>query len=173
MGNENMTTHVRRLTAGVFVSAAVATLAACGAKTETEKPAAAAPASAAASTAASPPSAGTGEPTEGLSGDEFLAKAADLSGKTVTLQRCSLLTTPGSDGTLPCRVLDKSGKDISDASGLPVDIFVRQAELSPAAQAVVAGCSGFCTVQISGTLDRATDGTGYLSMTAVTLKPVS
>lgn len=43
--------------------------------------------------------------------------------RTVTLQRCSLLTTPGSDGTLP--------------------------------------------------LDRATDGTGYLSMTGVTLKAVS
>jgi hypothetical protein len=171
MGNENMTTHFRRIAAGVFVSAAVVTLAACGAKTENEQPAATAPASAATSTAASPPSTATG--AEGLSGEEFLAKAADVSGKTVTLQRCSLLTTPGSDGTLPCRVLDKSGKDISDASGLPVDIFVKQAELSPEAQAVVAGCSGFCTVQVSGTLDRATDGTGYLSMTAVTLKPVS
>lgn len=71
------------------------------------------------------------------------------------------------------RVLDKSGKDIGDASGLPVDIFIKQADLSPEARAVVAGCGAICTVQIRGTLDRAADGTGYLSMTGATLKAVS
>lgn len=111
--------------------------------------------------------------TDGLSGEELLAKSAGLSGTTVTLGRCSLLTTPGSDGSLACRVLDKGGNDIKDSNGLPVDIFVKEAELSPDARAVVAGCAGFCTVQISGKLDRATDGTGYLSMTDVALKPVS
>lgn len=111
-------------------------------------------------------------PTDGLSGEEFLATAEKLSGTTVTLGRCSLLTTPGSDGTLPCRVLDKDGADIKDATGLPVDIFVKQSALSPDAQAVVADCDTMCTVQITGILDRSADGTDYLSMTDVALKPV-
>lgn len=153
-----------RASASALLAAAVVTLAACGTKSAPEQSAA---------TPSQSPPATAGAAAEGLSGEEFLAKASDLSGGTVTLQRCSLLTTPGSDGTLACRVLDKSGKDISDSSGLPVDIFVKQADLSPTAQAVVAGCGDMCTVQISGTLDRTTDGTGYLSMTGVELKAVS
>lgn len=110
--------------------------------------------------------------SEGMSGEDFLAKAPTLSGSTVTLGRCSLLTTPGSDGTLPCRVLDSDGSDIKDASGLPVDIFVKEADLSPEAKAVVAECDSMCEVQLTGTLTRATDGTDYLSMTGVSLKAV-
>ena len=158
-----MTTHLRRLTAGFLLAASVMTLAACGAKSAPDE-----------STPSSSPagSAAATQPShaDGLSGEEFLDTAADLSGRTVTLQRCSLLTTPAPDGTLACRVLDKSGNEISDSSGLPVDIFVKQADLSPEAQAVVAGCGDFCIVQIRGTLDRATDGTGYMSMTGVNLK---
>lgn len=127
--------------------------------------------SAPATTAASA-ATGSAAPT-GLSGEDFLSQAESLSGSTVTLGRCSLLTTPGSDGTLPCRVLDKGGADLTDADGLPVDIFIKQADLSPQAQAVVDSCSGFCTVQISGTLDRATDGTGYLGMSDVTVTVVN
>lgn len=137
-------------------------LAACG---STEKTAPAPQGQASTTAAASAP--------EALSGEDFLTKAPSLSGKTVTLRRCSLLTTPGSDGTLPCRVLDNTSAEITGFNGLPVDIFVKEADLSPEARAVVAGCSGMCTVEISGKLDRATDGTGYLSMSAVTLKAVS
>lgn len=142
-------------------------MAACGGATTTatDSPATASPSTSAAS--ASPAAGG------GLSGEQFLVQAPGLSGSAVVLQRCSLLTTPGSDGTPACRVLDRAGKDITDANGLPVDIFVKQADLSPDARSVVAGCGGVCTVQISGTLERATDGTGYLSMTGVSLKPVS
>lgn len=160
-----MTTRPTAAAAPVLLAAAALALGACGgAKTATTE-------SAATSSPASAPA--TQASAAGLSGEEFLATAPSLSGGTVALQRCSLLTTPGSDGTLACRVLDKAGKDISDANGLPVDIFVKQADLSPDAQSVVAGCGGMCIVQITGTLDRATDGTGYLSMTGVSLKPVS
>lgn len=159
-----MKTRLRpALALGLLPAAAIALGACGGSKTATTE----SPAAQSVSQSAAP----TGAPAaDGLSGEDFLARAAGLSGSTVTLQRCSLLTTPGSDGTLACRVLDKAGKDISDANGLPVDVFVRQADLSPDAQAVVAGCSGMCTVTITGKLDRATDGTGYLSMTDVTLK---
>lgn len=146
------------ITAGVVAALA---LAGCG----KSKPAAEKPAEKSESAAASAPSAAA----EGMSGEDFLAKASTLSGTTVTLARCSLLTTPGSDGTLPCRVLDKEGSDIKDASGLPVDIFVSEADLSPEAKAIVAECDSMCTVQISGTLSRSTDGTDYLSMTGVSL----
>lgn len=53
-----------------------------------------------------------------------------------------------------------------------MDIFVKQSALSPDAQAVVADCDTMCTVQITGILDRSADGTDYLSMTDVALKPV-
>ncbi len=148
-----------RWIAPALLVAAVVSLGACG---SAEK------------TGASGPSV-TGQTTEaasgagGLSGEEFIRTADSLAGGTVTLGRCSLLTTPISDGTLPCRVLDTGGIDIKDANGLPVDIFIKQADLSPEAQAVVATCGGVCTVQISGRLDRAADGTGYLSMSDVTL----
>lgn len=161
-------TRPSNIRACALLAVAVLTLAACGAKNSTEQSAATPAPSATASAAADGQSG-----ADGLSGEEFLARASSLSGGTVTLQRCSLLTTPGSDGTLACRVLNKTGMDINDSNGLPVDIFVKQADLSPEAQAVVSGCGGFCTVQIRGTLDRATDGTGYLSMTGVTLKAVS
>ena len=143
----------------LLLAATVAALGACGGNAKTTEP----PSSASSSQSAN----------SGISGEELLEKATSLSGSMITLQRCSLLTTPGSDGTLACRVLDKAGKDISDSNGLPVDIFIKQADLSPEAKAVVGGCSGLCAVQISGRLDRATDGTGYLSMTGVSLKAVS
>jgi hypothetical protein len=146
------------------VLAAVTNLSACRAADSTQE---SAPATTAASAAT-----GSAAPT-GLSGEDFLSQAESLSGSMVTLGRCSLLTTPGSDGTLPCRVLDSGGADLKDADGLPVDIFIKQADLSPQAKAVVDSCSGFCTVQISGTLDRATDGTGYLGMSDVTVTVVN
>lgn len=143
--------------------ATVLTVAGCAkSEREADKPA---PQSSAAATSA--------PADEGLSGEEFLAQAPTLSGSTVTLRRCSLLTTPGSDGTLPCRVLDKDGSDIKDAGGLPVDIFIKESDLKPEAKAVVAGCDTMCTVQITGTLTRSTSGTDYLSMTGVTLKTAS
>lgn len=112
-------------------------------------------------------------PADGLSGEDLLARALDptsgLSGTVVTLARCSLLTTPGSDGTLPCRVLDQEGKDLKDATDLPMDIFFKQADLSPEAQAVVTACGDFCDVQISGKLEISPE-TFYLSMTEVSLK---
>lgn len=121
--------------------------------------------------AKSEPAADKSAPTaEGLSGEEFLAQAPSLSGSAVTLEKCSLLTTPGSDGTLACRVLDKGGSDIKDANNLPVDIFFTEATLSPEAKAVVKECDTICTVQITGTLSRSTSGTDYLSMTDVALK---
>lgn len=153
-----------RLAVVASMLAAVTNLSACRA---TESIKESAPATTATSAAT-----GSAAPT-GLSGEDFLSRAESLSGSTVTLGRCSLLTTPGSDGTLPCRVLDNDGADLKDANDLPVDIFIKQADLSPQAKAVVDGCSGFCTVQISGTLDRATDGTGYLSMADVTLAVVN
>ena len=70
-------------------------------------------------------------------------------------------------------MLDSSGADLKDADGLPVDIFIRQADLSPQAMAVVDSCAGFCTVEISGKLDRATDGTGYLGMSDVTVTVIN
>jgi hypothetical protein len=142
--------------------ATVLTVVGCGGTEQTKTPATSAPGQQA--TAESAPIPG------GLSGEEFVTKAESLSGSTVTLERCSLLTTPGSDGTLPCRVLNKQGMDITDASGLPVDIFVKEADLTPEARAVVEACGAACTVQISGKLDSASDGTGYLSMTGVSLK---
>lgn len=148
--------------ASALAVAAALTLAGCGGTEPTKTPATSSPGQQA--SAESAPSPG------GLSGEEFVSKADSLSGSTVTLERCSLLTTPGPDGTLPCRVLDKQGMDIADASGLPVDIFIKQVDLSPDARAVVAACGAMCAVQISGKLDRASDGTGYLSMSGVTLK---
>lgn len=115
---------------------------------------------------------GTVAPGGVLSGEKFLATAQSRSGTAVTLGRCSLLTTPVSDGTLPCRVIGKDGADLTDASGLPVDVFIRQSDLSADARAVVAECDTMCTVQITGTLDRASDGTGYLGMTDVVLTTV-
>ena len=157
-------TRIHRIAGVAVVLAAAAGLGACRSAEPSSAPTQA-PTSASAPAAAAPAGAG-------LSGEELLSKAESLSGTTVTLGRCSLLTTPGSDGTLPCRVLDKGGADIKDSSGLPVDIFITQADLSPEAKSVIAGCGGFCTVQISGKLDRATDGTGFLSMTDVSLKVV-
>lgn len=153
-------TRVHHLASAALALATVLTLGGCGASEPATTPAASStrPQTAATSAAA------------GLSGEEFVSKAETLSGSTVTLQRCSLLTTPGSDGTLPCRVLDKQGMDITDANGLPVDIFIKETDLTPEAKAVVAACGATCAVQISGTLDRASDGTGYLSMTGVSLK---
>jgi hypothetical protein len=142
--------------------ATLLTLSGCGGTEPTKTPATSSPGQQASADSAPTPG--------GLSGEEFVSKAESLSGSTVTLERCSLLTTPGGDGTLPCRVLDKQGMDITDASGLPVDIFIEQADLTPEAKAVVADCGATCTVAISGKLDRASDGTGYLSMTGVSLK---
>ncbi|MBU3749126.1 MAG: hypothetical protein FGM52_01515 [Mycobacterium sp.] len=158
-------TRLRRVTATAVTLAAVASIGACRSAEPTKQPAPVTTGGQTAATASAGPA--------GLSGEDFLSKAESLSGSTVTLGRCSLLTTPGPDGTLPCRVLDKSGADIKDSTGLPVDIFIKQADLSPDAKSVVAGCDGFCTVQISGKLDRATDGTGYLSMADVSLKVVN
>lgn len=174
-------THNRSLT---LLLAACLTLSACkGAEPAAEAPAEApaeanAPAEAALPTEAVPALAEESDAAapaegEGLSGEAFLAQAQDpasgLSGSIVTLGRCSLLTTPGSDGTLPCRILDKDGQDLKDATGLPMDIFFKQSELSPEAQAVVAACEDFCNVQISGKLEVAPE-TFYLSMTEVSLK---
>lgn len=152
---------VIRIIGAAALLAAATTLGACQA-TETAPAPTSAP-------GGSPAPAAVAPAETGLSGEDFLSKAESLSGTTVTLGRCSLLTTPGGDGTLPCRVLDNGGADIKDSSGLPVDIFIKQADLSPGAKAAIAGCDGFCTVQISGKLDRATDGTGFLSMTDVSL----
>ncbi len=103
-------TRVHHLTPVAVALATVLTLGGCGG-TETAKT----PAMSSSGPQASPVSAPTG-----LSGEEFVSKAESLSGSTVILERCSLLTTPGSDGALPCRVLNKQGTDITDASGLPV-----------------------------------------------------
>lgn len=149
-----------RVVIPLAVLAAVLTVGGC-AKSE---PAADKPAQTASTTPASAPTA------EGLSGEDFLAQAPTLSGSAVTLEKCSLLTTPGSDGTLACRVLDKDGSAIKDANNLPVDIFFTEATLSPEAKAVVKECDTICTVQITGTLSRSTSGTDYLSMTDVALK---
>jgi hypothetical protein len=54
--------------------------------------------------------------------------------------RCWLRGDRADHSTLPCRVLNKQGLDITDASGLPVDILVKQADLTPAAKAVVDAC---------------------------------
>lgn len=157
-------TRVQHLAPLALALATVVTLAGCGGTDSAKTPATSSPGQQASADSAPTPG--------GLSGEEFISKAESLSGSTVTLERCSLLTTPGSDGTLPCRVLDKQGMDIADASGLPVDIFIKPADLTPEAKTVVAACGATCTVQISGTLDRASDGTGYLSMTDVSLKAV-
>lgn len=160
-----MTPRFRNAIPVALLSALVLAVGACGGSTTATEPSSAATAS----PSGAPASAAA---VEGLTGEDFVARAPALSGSAVTLKRCSLLTTPGSDGTLACRVLDSTGTEITDDKGLPVDVFVKQADLNKDAQAVLAGCEGFCTVQISGKLDRATDGTGYLSMTDVTIKAV-
>lgn len=149
--------------AGSLVAAALA-LSGCSGTTSGSGSAPEAPAAPETSQDAQDPAA------PGLSGEDFLAQAASLSGSMVTLGRCSLLTAPNSDGTMACRVLDKQGADIKDDKGLPVDIFIKPDDFSSDDEAVVAECGGFCEVQITGKLDRATDGTGYLSMTDVSLQ---
>ena len=120
--------------------------------------------------AAAPTTGASSSAVPEMNGDDFITRSPTLSGSVVTLRQCSLLKAPAADGTLACRVLDKTSQQITGDNGLPVDIFFKQADLSPDAKTVVDACDSICTVQITGKLDRATDGTGYLSMTGVSLK---
>ena len=104
----------------------------------------------------------------GLSGEDFIAQAESLDGKTVTLGRCSLLTEPSAEGDLACRVIDDTDTDLKDPDGLPVDVFFKESELSPEASAWLASnCTDtFCIVQITGELSVSPD-TFFLELSDV------
>lgn len=107
-----------------------------------------------------------------LSGQDFIAHAADLAGTVVTLSKCSLQNTPISSGEYACRVIDEAGNDLKTADGLPVDVFLPGADLDQAAKDFIANsCTEtFCTVQLTGKL-AVSEATFYLSMTEVALAP--
>jgi hypothetical protein len=122
------------------------------------------------SAATDAPSGAEAEAEAGLSGPEFVAQRADLDGQEVTIASCSLDTTVGSTGHLACRVTDESGADVKDADGLPVDVFLVAADLSPEAQAYIdSECpDSFCATRVSGTLDFA-EGTGFSTISNAVL----
>lgn len=109
-----------------------------------------------------------------LSGEEFIAQAESLAGKTITLGRCSLMTEPSAEGDLACRVTDDLDMDLMDPDGLPVDVFFKESELSPEASAWLAdNCADmFCMVQITGQLSVSPD-TFFLELSDVSLAEAS
>lgn len=129
---------------------------------------------AAAPTEAAAPADEAADAATGIGGAEFVAQAESLAGTTVTLSRCSLMTTPIGDGSLACRVVDGDGADVKTADDLPVDVFFKEADLSAEAKAAMADIcpDGFCDVQLTGTLEVA-PATFYLSMTDVVLAPAA
>lgn len=168
--------------AALVVAVASLALSACGAKAPAGDPGAAAPTAAGdaagavptavvadTATAAPPTAAPAAAP---LAGADFIAQAAALSGQSVTLERCSLQTTPGSDGSYACRVIDDGGNDLKTADGLPVDVFFDASGLDQAAKDfIAASCpEAFCTVQLSGLL-KVSEATFFLKMTDVSLTP--
>lgn len=119
-----------------------------------------------------PPADAPADAPAPLSGADFIAQAASLSGTTVTLGRCSLLTKPGSDGSYACRVVDDGGNDLKTPDGLPVDVFFDSGGLDQAAKDFLANScpESFCTVQLTGLLS-VSEGTFFLKMANVALAP--
>lgn len=159
----------------VLATVLVALSAACSKATPTAAPAAGAPVAVATTAAATAvPTTVVAVPVaaEGLSGEDFVAKAASLAGSTVTLGKCSLMKTPISSGDYPCRVVGADGSDVKTPDGLPVDVFLVGASLDAAAKDFIAtSCPDtFCNVQLTGTL-AVSEATFYLTMTDVKLAP--
>lgn len=108
---------------------------------------------------------------DALSGEDVIAQGMALSGTTVTIERCSLMAEPMSDGQMACRLVDEDGGDLADARDLPVDVFFQSADLGADAQAWIAeNCAGgFCTARITGDL-TISEGTNFHEMTNVSLQ---
>jgi hypothetical protein len=120
-----------------------------------------------------PASEAPSETSMGLSGEDFIAQADSLSGTTVTLAKCSLMTEPSPEGVYACRLVDADDSDLHDSDGLPVDVFFSQADLSAdMATWITENCpDSFCLVQLSGTLNVSPE-TFFLEMSDVSLAAV-